>query len=131
MNHFSLGGQSPEKTHALRPAKDPFGDAVRYWEPRRIGYNLALVLQVCAWVVLSWPHFRPAFTFPSLGKLLVLAALANICYCTAYLVDLPFQQSTYRDIWLRRRGILWWAGTLFATLVACYWIGDEIYPFVS
>ena len=30
-----------------------------------------------------------------------------------------------------RRWVLWTAGTVFAALLACYWIGDEIYPGVS
>jgi hypothetical protein len=64
----------------------PLRDAARFWEPQRLWYNLALTAQAGLWVVLSWPHFRPAFTLGSLGKLLVLALLANICYSTAYLI---------------------------------------------
>ncbi len=68
-------------------------DAIRYWEVRRLWYNLALTALVSAWVFLTWPHFRPAFTLDSLGKLLILAALANLCYSAAYLIDIPMQQS--------------------------------------
>ena len=75
--------------------------------------------------------FRPAFTLQSLGRVLILAALANLCYCAAYLVDVPMQQSSIGITWRRRRWILWVAGTLFALLFACYWIADEIYPFVD
>ena len=42
-----------------------FGDAVRYWEKRRITYNLVLVVVVVAWFVLTWPHFRTALIEPS------------------------------------------------------------------
>ncbi|GAC1490330.1 MAG: hypothetical protein NVS1B5_15180 [Gemmatimonadaceae bacterium] len=126
-----ISSGSSERRDSSPPSADPVRDAIRYWEPRRIGYNLALVIQVCAWVLLSWPHFRPALTLSSLGRLLVLAALANVCYCSAYLIDVPLQQSTLRDAWRPRRWVLWLAGTLFATLFACYWIGDEIYPFVG
>ncbi|MHB8503327.1 MAG: hypothetical protein ACYDHE_20585, partial [Candidatus Acidiferrales bacterium] len=76
------------------------------------------------------PHFRPALTLTSLLLLAVLALIANACYCAAYLVDIPFQHSSLRSIWKRRRWILWLAGTLFALLLANYWIADEIYPFV-
>ncbi|MDQ6885685.1 MAG: hypothetical protein M3068_00185 [Gemmatimonadota bacterium] len=110
-------------------SRDIFRDAIRYWELRRIGYNLALAGLATGWVVVTWPHFRPSLTLPSLLKLLVLAALANLCYCAAYLVDIPAQQSGSRDSWRRRRWILWLAGTLLALLFAHYWIGDEIYPF--
>jgi len=94
-------------------------DAIRYWEPRRIVYNLVLAAVVLAWVVLSWPHFRPSMTL-----------LANVCYCAAYLVDAPIQHSSLSIVWKRRRWGLWLLGTLFAILLASYWIADEIYPFV-
>jgi len=54
-----------------------------------------------------------------------------VLYCAAYLVDLPMQTSSYRDAWRRRRWTLWLIGTLFAAALTYYWIGDEIYPFVS
>ncbi len=105
-------------------------DAIRYWEPRRIVYNLVLAAVVLAWVVLSWPHFRPSMTLSSLLLLTILASLANVCYCAAYLVDVPIQHSSLSIVWKRRRWGLWLLGTLFAILLASYWIADEIYPFV-
>ncbi|GAC1647021.1 MAG: hypothetical protein NVS4B3_00410 [Gemmatimonadaceae bacterium] len=130
MSHAPLPGVSSRGSESSRPVRDPLPNAIRYWELRRIGYNLALLSLVVAWVVLSWPHFRPAFTIASIAKLLVLAMLANLCYCSAYLIDVPMQHSAFRDVWLRRRWVLWLAGTAFAVLFACYWIADEIYPFV-
>jgi hypothetical protein len=119
----------------LRPAAtdsgDVFRDAVRYWELRRIWYNLILLGIAVAWVVTTWPHFRPAMSLASLLKVLVLAVLANLCYSAAYLVEIPFQQSGARAAWRRRRWALWVAGTLFAVVFANYWIADEIYPFVN
>jgi cytochrome bd-type quinol oxidase subunit 2 len=110
---------------------DPiFSDALRYWETRRVAYNLALVLLAAAWVVMTWPHFKPAFRWDVVPKLVALAAIANVCYCAAYLVDVPAQHSAGAT-WRRRRWILWASGTLFALLIACYWIADEIYPFVD
>jgi hypothetical protein len=70
-------------------------------------------------------------TWPSFGKLLVLAALANVCYCAAYFVDVPMQHSSVAGEWHRRRFALWLAGTLLAVLIENYWIADEIYPFVN
>ncbi|HLJ40357.1 MAG TPA: hypothetical protein VKT50_02600 [Candidatus Acidoferrales bacterium] len=107
-----------------------FVDAVAYWERRRVAYNLILAAVVICWIVFSWPHFRPAFTWSSLGALLGLAALANLCYCAAYLADLPMQYSSLRDLWRRWRWGLWLIGTLFAIVFTNYWIADEIYSFV-
>jgi len=85
---------------------------------------------VVGWLALTWPHFREAFTLQSLLSLFVLAVLANVCYCAAYLADVPMQYSSFRAVWQRRRWVLWLAGTLFATALANYWIADEIYPYV-
>jgi hypothetical protein len=40
------------------------------------------------------------------------------------------QYSSLKAVWRRRRWGLWLAGTLFAMVLANYWIVDEIYPFV-
>jgi hypothetical protein len=105
-------------------------DAIGYWERRRIIYNSLLTAVVIAWIVLTWPHFRPAFAWDSLAALLVLAVLANLSYCAAYVADLPMQYSSFRELWRRWRWTLWLAGTLFAILFTNYWIADEIYSFV-
>ena len=69
------------------------------------------------------PH-ATALTRETWPRLLALVALANVAYCAAYLVDLPLQQSEVRDGWRGRRWWwwLWLAGTLFALLLAQYWI---------
>ena len=116
--------------HPLASSRPPLADALRFWEFRRIFYNLALAAIVVAWLVLTWPHFRPAFTLTSLLFLVIMALLANLCYCAAYLVDIPMQNSPLRVAWHRWRWALWLIGTLFALLLENYWIVDEIYPFV-
>lgn len=115
-----------------QPAGSPtiFGDAIAYWERRRIIYNLLLAAVVVTWIAATWPHFLPAFTWSSLLALVVLALLANLCYCAAYVADLPMQYSSFRQIWRRWRWTLFLVGTLFAILFANYWIADEIYSFV-
>ena len=111
-------------------------DALRYWERRRVLYNVLLMAVAVSWVVLTWPHFRsvklmaipPGDTHPALFILIILAFLANVCYCAAYLVDIPLQLTF--ATWRKYRWALLLTGTLFAILVENYWIADEIYPFV-
>lgn len=106
-------------------------DAVRYWEPRRIAYNAVLTALTLLWVARTWPHFQPAMTLANLGRLLVLAAIANVLYSTAYLADLPLQElfpHATRRAW---RTPLFVLGTLLALLLTQYWIADEIYPYVT
>src|SRR5579859_2026580 len=112
------------------PWRGIFTDAIRYWERRRVIYNVLLIVVVLIWIVRTWPHFRPAFTWSSLAALLVLAALANVCYCAVYFTNVAMQLSSFRDVWRRRRWVLWLSGTLFAILLANYWIADEIYLYV-
>jgi len=102
--------------------------SARFWEPRRVLYNLTLFVVCILWFALSWPHFRPALHLEYLFPMVFLAIAANICYSAAYLVDIPLLSSSFRSAWLPRRWILWLAGTLFALLIENYWIADEIYP---
>jgi hypothetical protein len=112
------------------PTRGLVADAVRYWELRRIGYNLAMIAVAAAVVVRTWPHFRPAFTPQSIPPLVVLAALANGCYCAVYIVEVLVADSAFAELWRRRRWMLWLFGTLLAMFFEYYWIVDEIYPAV-
>jgi len=105
-----------------------FRESLRFWEPRRVVYNLVLAAVTLAWLIFTWPHFAPAMTLDSLLKLLVLAAIANVAYSAVYAADIPLQFSSIRGPWQRRRWMLWLAGMLLAMLITCYWIADEIYP---
>ena len=105
-----------------------FKSALRFWEPRRIVYNLVLFLVFAVWVLLTWPHFRPAFHWFPLFQLSVLALLANFCYSAAYVADIVIQESNLGTAW---RSALWIAGTVLAIIFENYWIADEIYDFVS
>ena len=117
---------------ASSPQTDSFREllstAARFWEPRRILYNLILLGVCIVWLIASWPHFRPALHLSNLLPMIVLALFANFCYSAAYLVDITLLNSNLRASWLSHRWILWLVGTLFAILLANYWIADEIYP---
>ena len=108
-----------------------FGDAIRYWEKGRFIYNLVLFAFVIAWFSLSWPHFRPSLNIRSLFLLAVLGVLANVCYSAVYLVDIPMQDSSFKNSWHRKRWVLWLIGMTLAILITNYWIADEIYPYVN
>jgi|GEM_PF-299950 len=99
-----------------------------FWEPRRIPYNAVLTLSALLWIVFTWPHFKTALSLSSLGKMLVLALLANLCYSAAYVADF-FMQAALRITFHRRvRWAVWLIGMLLALVVENYWIADEIYP---
>lgn len=123
-------GKATMASEGPSPWKGLIG-AARFWEPRRLLYN-ALLFGVCViWVVKTWPHFRPAMTLESLGIMTVLALLANVCYCAAYLAEVLIQNATSSASWNRQRWAIWVVGTVLAILFENYWIADEIYPFVK
>ena len=127
-------GQSEASSVAASPAGSSWKglrDAARFWEPRRLLYNLLLLAVVLVWVTRTWPHFRPAITLESLRIMTVLALLANLCYSAAYLAEILIQNATSSVAWNRQRWAVWVVGTLLAILFANYWIADEIYPFVG
>lgn len=105
-----------------------FRDAARFWERGRIWYNVLLAAVVLLWLLWTWPHFRPAMNVVALGKMVVLAVLANLCYCAGYVAELFMQPVVARPSWRRLRIAVWIAGILFALLLENYWIADEIYP---
>jgi len=109
--------------------RDSLLNAARFWEPRRILYNLILTGGVALWIIATWPHFRPALNGNGLLFLFVAALLANLCYSTAYLIDLAFQYSGLRAS-APLRWSLWVLGTLLALFLETYWIADEVYPYV-
>src|ERR1700722_2383800 len=98
------------------PFKKSFAESARFWERGRVIYNLILVGIVLAWIVASWPHFRPAMHLFPLLQLIVLGLIANGPYCAAYFVDIPMQNSSVSANWRRWRWLLWTAGTLLAIL---------------
>jgi hypothetical protein len=92
-------------------------NALRYWEPRRLVYNLALAAVVTIHFVAAWPASRAWLTRDALFGLFFLAVLANVAYCAAYAVDLFIQFSELRTVWPRRRWIVLLTGTAFAAVI--------------
>ncbi len=107
-----------------------FSDAVRFWETRRVIYNVVVAAVFVGWVVLTWPHFREANRLQALLFLFTFFVAANVCYSAVYVVDVPMQSSFLRARWQRWRLSLWLVGTSVAFVFTNYWIADEIYPYV-
>lgn len=110
--------------------QDTLPDAIRYWEPRRIVFNAVLATVVVGWIALTWPHFQNASPLEGFLFLIFAAAVMNLCYTAAYIVDIPLQYSDFGAPWRRLRWVLWVVAMLFALLLENYWIADEIYPYV-
>ena len=107
--------------------RESLAGAARFWERRRVIYNVVLAAVALAWGAATWPHFRGALRPVHLAQLAVLALLANVCYSAAYLVDFGLQRAEGTTV-VRWRWALWVTGMLLAILLENYWIADEIYP---
>jgi len=97
--------------------RDYLTDAIRFWEPRRILYNLALAVIVVAYFVAGYPASKSVLSIDFALGLFLLAVGANVAYCAAYLADIFVQASGFRDLWKRARWVLFGIGTLFAAII--------------
>jgi hypothetical protein len=56
-------------------------------------------------------------SFEGILLVFVLAVLANVCYCAAYLGDVFVQISGLREVWQKWRSVLFVVGTTFAAII--------------
>ncbi|MEC5385080.1 hypothetical protein VVD49_05055 [Uliginosibacterium sp. H3] len=99
------------------PMREVLGNALCYWEPRRLIYNSVLLLVVAGAFAAGWPVSKRALHTDFLLVIFILAVLANVVYCAAYLPDIVVQQSSMREAWLRWRWVLLLVGILFASAI--------------
>lgn len=103
------------------PVRDSLTNAIRFWEGARLVFNVLLFLVVIACFAAEYPASKTALTYDLALNLFVLAVLANVAYCTAYIVDIVVQMSGYRERWGKFRWVLFSVGTLFAAVITRFW----------
>lgn len=96
-------------------------DAIRYWEPRRIPYNLVLAAIVLAYFIVFLPVSKELITLNFVLFLFLLVVLANVAYCAAYVVDIFAQVSGFRELWQKYRWALLVIGVIFAGIITRFW----------
>ena len=128
MNDSPSESSEPGSAPVLRHI---FTDAFRYWERRRIVYNLVLAVIVVVMVASHWSKIAGLFRITDFLLLFVLAVIANFWYCAAYVADIPLQYSELRETWRRWRWVLWLVGTLFAMTLAFFMLENGILPGIA
>ena len=108
--------------------RDYFTDAIRFWEPRRVVYNLVLAAIVVAYFVAGYPSSKGVLSVDFALGLFLLAIAANIAYCAAYLADVFVQASGFREIWQRLRWVLFVIGTLVAAIITRFMSMGMFHP---
>jgi len=101
--------------------REAMTDAIRYWEPRRLIYNavLAAIVLACFWI--GYPKSKEILTINQLLLVFLLAVLANVAYCAAYLPDVFAQLSGFREPWRKYSWVVLVIGLLFAGVIARFW----------
>ena len=98
-------------------------DALKFWEKSRLLYNGVLVVIVAGcWIVSLFTGTSPSIV-NTVFTLFILATIANMLYCSAYIVDVFVQFSAYQTLWRKYRWILLAFGTFLASIFAsslCY-----------
>lgn len=99
------------------PLREIITDAIRYWEPRRIAYNIILATIVCGYFASNLPGSKAALSIDGVLTLFLLAVLANGCYCAAYVADIFAQYSAFRTTWIEWRWALFVLGLAIAAIM--------------
>lgn len=92
-------------------------DAIRFWEPLRVAYNLVLGAIVLTYFALGYPASKLNVTFDGILLVILLAVLANVAFCAAYIPDVFAQASGYRETWRKVRWVVFAIGLVFASIL--------------
>ncbi len=93
-------------------------DALRYWEFRRLFYNLLLAVIVAGHFFAAWPVSKERITINGVLSLFLLVVLANVAYSVVYVADVFIQLSGFREGRSRWRLVLLLVGFAFAAVLA-------------
>jgi len=80
-------------------------------------YNAVLAAIVIAYFAAGYPASKAVLSVDLALGVFLLAVVANVAYCAAYLVDVFVQASGFRDVWERARWVLFAIGTAFAAVI--------------
>ncbi len=97
--------------------RDHITEAIRYWEPRRLVYNGVLMLIVLGYFAAGYPGSKQDLKLDEMLLIFLLAVLANVAYCAAYVADVFAQASGFRELWRQYRWILFSIGLIFAGII--------------
>jgi hypothetical protein len=100
-------------------------NAIRFWEPMRVIYNIVLAAVVVGHALPVWQAWWHLLSVDVVLWMFMLAVMANLCYCAAYIVDLFMQFSDFRTWWRWLRWGLFLIGTSFAAVLARFFMTGQ------
>jgi len=108
--------------------RDYVTDAIKFWERWRVVYNLALAAVVITHFAAGYPASRAMLSLDFALGLFLLAVVANIAYCAAYIADIFAQASGFRELWQQYRWLLFAIGTTFAAIITHFVAAGMFHP---
>jgi hypothetical protein len=116
---LSSGMQTGVNFSAMQPndLREKASNAIRFWERWRILYNLVLTVVVVLHFVAAYPASKQVLSINFCLALFLLAVVANILYCTAYLPDIFVQASGFHELWQNFRWLLLAVGITCAAII--------------
>jgi hypothetical protein len=103
------------------PFRESLTNAIRYWEKMRLVYNGVLIVVVSVCFAWTYSTAKAQISVNMVLGFVLLAVLANVAYCGAYIVDVVVQMSGFRERWAKYRWILFSIGVVFAAIIARFW----------
>lgn len=103
-------------------------DALRYWELRRVLYNILLTVVFLGHFLAAWPDSRASLTLDGFLALFGLAVLANVAFSAVYVADLFIQLSGFRESRRSWRWLLLIVGFAFAAILTHFISADLVLP---
>ena len=97
-----------ESTLPTQSSSGSLGDLFTIWR---------LPVVVIIYFAIAYPQSKSTLTVDFCLGVFLLAVLANVAYCAAYVVDIFAQASGFREVWQRSRKLLFVIGTLFAAII--------------
>jgi hypothetical protein len=91
--------------------------AIKFWEPLRLAYNAVLAGIFLTYFGINYPASKSVVSIDSVLILFLLAVLANVAYCVAYLVDIFVLSSNFGDQWRKGRWVIFVIGLIFASIL--------------
>jgi len=92
--------------------------AIRYWEPRRIVYNVVVVAVVVIYYAMAPPGPQHVVTANSILLIFSWFVLANVAYCAAHVAEIYAQASNFGARWMSVRWIVFVVGTALAAVLS-------------
>ena len=109
--------QNDSQLTGIAKFKEIASEAIRFWERMRLVYCGVLAAIVVFYFIKGMPASLEKVNADFILVLFLLAVIANVLYCTAYIPDVFIQYAGFRHARQRVRWVLFAIGMVFAAIV--------------